>query len=45
MKYFEIVSTRLKNCHCYNHPPRLNLRKISKRKRGRKGKVREHGRG
>ena len=45
LKYFEIVSTRLKNCHCYNHHPRLNLRKISKRKRGRKGKVREHDRG
>ena len=42
-KYFEFVSTRLKNC--YNHQPRLNLRKISKRKRGRKGKVREYGRG
>ena len=42
-KYFEFVSTRLKNC--YNHQPRLNLRKISKRKRGRKGKVREHDRG
>ena len=43
LKYFEFVSTRLKNC--YNHQPRLNLRKISKRKRGRKGKVREYGRG